>query len=424
MNFGALAKDHFVTDHIVPVAGAKNAILPLLLSTLLVDGVSTFKNAPTKLLDHHSVSDFIRSLGMCVNVEDDQVTVVNSGVLTNHTNFDLSQKSRYSILSAGCLAGRNGVAKVHTPGGCRFETCRPIDIHLAGLSALGCDITQENGGLLIRSTPHVASLPFVLPFQSVGATLNLVFYLIASGKGGSLLNCALEPEVCTVFQFLNACGAKISGIGTKTLEIAPSGELKGQEWFVISDRIEAGTYALFSVLHRKNITLGPVNKEHIQSLIKVFDEINVPTLFDGASSSISILSAEMGMSSPVEIVTGVYPGFPTDLQPLFVATALALPFPTRITETVTMGRFGFVSELRKLGADIIVSGDTAEINPKASLRPFLLTCPDIRGGMACIFGSSKVMDPCRVTNLEQVYRGYQDVAKKLSYFDIFLEESV
>ena len=393
----------------VCVSGSKNSALPILASCILTGGVSTIKNVPA-LSDIEIMCTILSHLGCKINRVDDVIKVDSSNVNCTAVPFELTGKIRASFLVAGPLLARFGRAEVSLPGGCTIGT-RPVDLHLKGFSDLGAEHTIKDGSVSI-SCKELNGARICLDFPSVGATQNIIMAAVLT-KGQTIIeNCASEPEIVDLTDFLNKCGANIKGAGTDKIVIDGTNSLKGCTHTIIPDRIEAGTLMVASAVTAGNVTLKNVNYSHLSSVISKLTEIGVCITEFGSDINIKCTMPVKTTS----IKTMPFPGFPTDMQSQIAALFCFINGTSVITETIFENRFMYVPELIRMNADIKVDGRTAVINGKGGLVGAEVNATDLRAGAALVVAGLAAKGKTIINNADYLKRGYcnfEDKLKKL-----------
>ncbi|MBE5744464.1 MAG: UDP-N-acetylglucosamine 1-carboxyvinyltransferase [Clostridiales bacterium] len=392
----------------VEVMSAKNALLPLIASCVLLDFEVGFLNCP-KLGDVVVMLDIIKSLGGKYRYDGDTLYVDCSSLYIPELPCELSKKIRASIFLLGPLIARFRRVSAVTPGGCNFGE-RPIDIHLDSLRQLGVEISGKEN-LYLRAEKLIGSR-IRLPFPSVGVTENLIMASCLADGETVITNCAKEPEIVCLCNFLNKLGAKIVGAGTS--KICVEGVKKLTKNFAyykpITDRVEVGTYLLATLNTGGEVEINGANFLHNVSLIKKIYNNTCKLTFE--SDKIYLKCCGVG-SSLGFIKTGPYPAFPTDLQSPILAYACSLSGKTIIEETVFKNRFSIIPELKKMNADITLQGSKAIVNGKGKLNGAILNANDLRSGAGLIISALGAEGVSEIIGLDIIERGYFDIDKKL-----------
>lgn len=406
-------------DGEIRVSGAKNAALPILMATLLVDGPVTIRNVP-HLHDVTTTLELLGRMGVdllvheCMSVEIDSRTI-KSFVAP----YELVKTMRASVLVLGPLLGRYGQAKVSLPGGCAIGV-RPIDQHLKGMEALGAKIEMDNGYIDATAKGRLKGAEIVNDMVTVTGTENILMAAVLAEGRSVIKNAAREPEVCDLANFLNAMGARISGIGTDTLVVDGVERLSGGEYVVISDRIEAGTYLAAAAITRGRIKLKAAAPETMDSVLKKFKEV-------GADIKIGEDWIELDMkgSRPkaVDIFTAPYPGFPTDMQAQFLALNCVADGRSEVVENIFENRFMHVQELQRLGADIKLHGNTAIVTGVPMLTGAQVMATDLRASASLVLAGLMSQGQTVVDRIYHIDRGYECIEEKLSQLNANIARS-
>jgi len=392
----------------IKVSGAKNAALPILISTLLTDEPCEITNVPSTLRDLRTTFRLLESLGKKVVVDGSTVKVLATGSLKTQAPYEIVKQMRASVLAAGPLLARFGLVRVPIPGGCAIGL-RPIDIHLKGFEAMGARRIADHGDI-IMSAPKLNPVTIKLRFPSVGATQNLMMAASAIEGKTTITNAAREPEMEDLGRFLNALGADVRGAGTATVTITGKAKLHGAKHRVIPDRIEAGTFLLACAAARGRVKLLGAEAAHLTSVLSALKKA-------GAKIKTGRGWIEIAMDrrpKAVTIVTKPHPGFPTDLQaPWMTLMTLCTGF-AKVTETVFENRFLHAAELGRMGAQIAVSGRTAVVAGQETLSGAPIMASDIRAGAALLVAGLAAKGKTTIARVYHIDRGYEIVERKLS----------
>jgi UDP-N-acetylglucosamine 1-carboxyvinyltransferase len=397
----------------VRVTGAKNSALKLMAASLLATGRTTIDEVPD-ILDVTIMSEVLRRLGCEVTYErtgdgggGGRLVIDVPEKPSTETDYDLVRKMRASISVLGPLVARCGSARVALPGGDAIGS-RGLDMHISGLERLGATIVSEHG-FLVATAPRLTGTSIWLDFPSVGATENLVMAAVLAQGITVVDNAAREPEIADLCAMLNAMGARIDGAGTSTITIDGVESLHPVTYSTVPDRIVAGTWAIGAVMTRGNVVIERGVAAHLSvALDKLTDAgATVEALPDG------IRVAMDGRPRCVDVVTLPYPGFPTDLQPMAVALAAVSTGTALITENVFEGRFMFVNELVRLGADVRIDGHHAVIRGRERLSSAPVVATDIRAGAGLVLAGLVSDGVTEVQDVHHVDRGYPDFVQQL-----------
>lgn len=393
----------------VKVEGAKNAVLPVIAATLLASkGKSIIHDVPA-LSDVYTISEVLRYLGADVKREGNTITVDASQDLKLEAPFEYVRKMRASVLVMGSLLARNGRARVALPGGCAIGS-RPIDQHLKGFEAMGASVKVGNGFIDAEVKGKLRGAKIYLDFPSVGATENIMMAAVLAEGTTVIENCAKEPEIVDLANFLNAMGAKVRGAGTGTIRIEGVDELTGTTHTVIPDRIEAGTFMVAAAITGGNVLIQGAVPEHLSSLIAKMEEMGVTIIEE--ENGLRVIGPEK--LKAVDIKTMPYPGFPTDMQSQMMALLLKAEGTSMVTETVFENRFMHVEEFRRMNADIKIEGRSVIINGPCNLQGAEVAATDLRAAAALILAGLAAEGYTRVTELRHLDRGYVRFHEKLA----------
>jgi len=402
----------------VQISGAKNAAIPIIIAATLAQGRVTLERIP-RVTDVFSTIELIREMGSDVRWENENTLVILPGIRRD-AGILTRQHVRFSILALGIFFAKGIPAGIPMPGGCNIGE-RPIDIHLAVLQELGARIRTENGIALLegiaKKTDEKRSIRLRLP--SVGATFNAVFSCVLGVRQVTTIhNCAREPEVQDCCNFLVACGAQISGIGTGTLVVRGVETLGGCGYSIIDDRIEAATYTIAAVLCNSCLRVIYKNPPDITALTDLLTRIG---------ATITISPAEIAIDpcshlSCFEMNTGFYPGLATDIQPLLLPLALKIG-NCRIVETIYEMRVNNIPELQKMGGDIqYTRREYLEISTrKSDLHAAEVTATDLRGGMSLVLAALGTRGTTTIRHAEEIDRGYERYEEKLQNIGVDLK---
>jgi UDP-N-acetylglucosamine 1-carboxyvinyltransferase len=391
----------------VHISGAKNAALPMLVSALLADGVSTFANVPA-LRDIQSTALLLTHLGARVERQGDSVQIHSSGLHNFEAPYDLVRKMRASVLVLGPLVARLGKARVSLPGGCAIGA-RPINLHLKGLACLGARIELKHG-YVEASAPSLKGADIYFDLVTVTGTENLMMAAVLARGRTLLRNAAREPEIVALADTLNQMGANVQGAGTSTIAIEGVAALKPAAAVIIPDRIEAGTFMVAAALTRGNVTLVNCDPEHLEALISKMRLAGAA--IDIAGDSLTI-RAESAITS-VDVKTQPYPGFPTDMQAQFMVLMCIANGTSMICETIFENRFIHVEELKRMGADIQVSGNSAIVKGVHHLSGAPVMATDLRASASLILAGLVADGTTEINRVYHLDRGYQSIEKKFA----------
>ncbi len=403
----------------IPISGAKNAALPLMIASLLTDDTLTLENVPhladveqlIRILGNHGVDYSVN--GRRERQNEGYSRTINFSarhIVDTTAPYELVSKMRASFWVIGPLLARMGEAKVSLPGGCAIGT-RPVDLFLEGLQALDAEIDVESGYVIAKSrNGRLTGARFVFPKVSVGAT-HVLMMAASLAKGETVLeNAACEPEIVNLADCLNAMGAKISGAGTKTITIDGVDALSGARCRVIPDRIETGTYAMAVAMAGGDVVLEGARADLLQGALDVIAETG--TSIDAVEGGIRVRRNGNGIQ-PVDVTTEPFPGFPTDLQAQFMGLMTMSNGKSRITETIFENRFMHVQELARLGARITLSGQTATVEGVARLKGAPVMATDLRASVSLVIAGLAAEGETIVNRVYHLDRGFERLEEKL-----------
>jgi UDP-N-acetylglucosamine 1-carboxyvinyltransferase len=397
----------------VRVAGAKNSALKLMAAALLASGRTTVEEVPD-ILDVAIMSEVLRRLGCGVTYErtgeaggGGRVVVDVPEDPATETDYDLVRKMRASISVLGPLVARCGSARVALPGGDAIGS-RGLDMHIAGLERLGASIHSEHG-FLVASAPRLRGTSIWLDFPSVGATENLLMAAVLAEGTTVIDNAAREPEIVDICSMLTAMGARIDGAGSSTLTIEGVTSLQPVTYRTVPDRIVAGTWAIGAVMTRGDVVVERAVAGHLA--VPLDKLVSAGATVEVVPDGIRVAMDERPRG--VDVVTLPFPGFPTDLQPMAVALAAVSTGTALITENVFEGRFMFVNELVRLGADVRIDGHHAVVRGRERLSSAPVVATDIRAGAGLVLAGLLTDGVTEVQDVHHVDRGYPDFVELL-----------
>jgi UDP-N-acetylglucosamine 1-carboxyvinyltransferase len=387
----------------VRVTGAKNSVLKLMAASLLAEGTTTLREVPN-ILDVEYMAELLRRLGCQVLHDAAARTVVITvpEVPSHKADYDLVRKLRASINVLGPLLARCGEADVALPGGDNIGS-RGLDMHVAGLERLGATVRSEHGFLIATRDDRLHGASVWLDFPSVGATENLLMASVLA-KGTTVIdNAAREPEIVDICQMLLSMGAQIDGIGTSTLTIEGVDVLHPTEHTTVPDRLVAGTWAVAAVMTRGDVTIEGARADHLE--IALDKLVSAGAHIDSLDDGIRVRCHDRPRA--VDVVTLPYPGFPTDLQPQFIALNSIARGAAMVTENLFEARFRFVNEMVRLGADVRTDGHHALVRGRESLSGAPVEAADIRAGAGLVLAGLVADGVTTVYEPHHVDRGYE-----------------
>jgi UDP-N-acetylglucosamine 1-carboxyvinyltransferase len=390
----------------IVVSGAKNAALPLMVAALLTKGKTLLHNVPN-LKDVKTLIQLLEEMGAKCEFQKNSLIIDTSGEIKPVAPYELVKKMRASIYVLGPLLGRFGEAKVSLPGGCAWGP-RPVDLHLKAMESLGAVVELENG--YIEAKGELKGATYVFDKVSVGATGNALMAAVLA-KGITILeNVAIEPEIINLVDMLIAMGAKIQGVGSRTLTIEGVEELKAIEFAVIPDRIEAGTFMAAAAMTKGELVLKNVEHSHLDAVTNKMRE---------AGCEVEIGERVIFIKGPeklkaIDIVTEVYPGFPTDMQAQWMAMMTVANGSSIIEDTIYFDRFAHASEMTRLGANIKINNNTGFVKGKDKLTAAPVMSTDLRASASLILCGLITEGETEVSRVYHIDRGYEKIEVKLA----------
>jgi UDP-N-acetylglucosamine 1-carboxyvinyltransferase len=392
----------------VEISGAKNSALSIMAATLLTKDVCILRNIP-HLTDVDTMIAVIRKLGIKVEWKEDNTLYIDSDYFNNYeAPYELVKKMRASILVMGPLLARLHKAKISLPGGCAIGA-RPVDFHIKGFETLGAQVEVEKG-YIKAEVNKLKGGDIYLDFPSLGATENIMMAASLAEGVTKIENAAKDPEVVELGNFLIKMGAKIEGLGTDLIKINGVKKLNGVDYNIIPDRIEAGTYMIAAAITSGEILIEKIDPLLIKPLIVKLEEAGVKIKQE--KDFIQVIGPNS--INAVDIKTLPYPGFPTDIQPQFMALSCVAKGTSVITETVFENRFAHTGDLIRMGADIKVEGRSAIIKGVKKLSAAPVMASDLRGGAALILAGLVADGTTELSRIYHLDRGYVNLEKKLT----------
>lgn len=391
----------------IKISGSKNASLPILAATLLSNKKTILKNLP-KVKDIETMLSLLRSLGSKVKINNNQIKIDNSKQKKKFASYNLVKTMRAGILVLGPLLAKFGSAKVSLPGGCAIGT-RPVDIHLKALSKLGVEYKIDQGYVIANAPEGLKGNKIYFSKISVGATENLII-AASLAKGTTILsNCAIEPEIKDLINFLNKMGCKIKWISKRKIKIIGVSNLKQISYSVMFDRIEAGTYLIAAAVNEGNLKIQKIIPEIIKTEINTLKKIG---------SKIVIKKNEVQIKGSkkirnMKIKTAPYPGFPTDLQAQMMVLLCKANKSSIIQEDIFENRFMHVAELNRMGAKISINGNKAIIQGNINFVQAELMATDLRASVSLILAALTAKGKSVINRIYHLDRGYENIEKKL-----------
>lgn len=404
----------------IEVKGAKNLALKVIPASILLNGRIQISSLPN-IEDIDRSLSLLEDLGGIVDKNGSSANIDATGIKDATLSQEHAKKFRASIMFVGPLLARFGEVKFPHPGGCVIGAGgRPIDLFVEGFRALGAELEQQGNYYLLRAQ-KLKGAEYFFPGVSVTATESLMMTATLAQGTTILKNCAMEPEVKVLADFLNSQGAKIKGAGTPTMVIEGVKKIKGGAINIIPDRIETGSFAIMAAATKSELTITKCNPDHIQNLLTIFDKIGIP--YKKGKNELHI-GKPTGTLKPYSIKTHEYPGFPTDLQPPYTVLMTQARGTTLIHETIYDRRLLYIDILSQMGADVlmcdphraIVKGPTKLYNRK-------LTSPDLRAGIALLIASLVAKGTAEIDNIYQIERGYEKIDTRLQNIGVKIRRS-
>ena len=398
----------------VVIGGAKNAALGIIAGAILTDEPVTIENLPD-VSDINVLLDAIKGIGATVDrIDPHKVVICGKTINSVVVKSEVIQKIRASYYLLGALIGKKGQAQVAMPGGCDIGS-RPIDQHLKGFRALGvsCD-ENEKDNCIYANVTNLRGNGIFLDVASVGATINIMLAAVLAKGQTTVENAAKEPHIVDVANFLNSMGARIKGAGTDVIRIYGVESLRGTEYSIIPDQIEAGTFMCAVAAAKGDVTLKNVIPRHLEAISSKLEEIGVRVEESASGDEVRIVAEEGTRLGSSTVRTRVYPGFPTDMQPQITSVLMLGSGNSTVTETIFENRFRYVEELRKMGADIDVKDNkTAKIHGVESVTGTHIEVPDLRAGAALTIAALAAGGQTVLDWIDYIERGYEDFDGKL-----------
>lgn len=394
----------------IKCSGAKNAALPMIAATILCDEKITLKNLPY-LQDITTIFELLGSMGSEILLDENMDFTISSCNLKDiEARYELVKTMRASILVLGPLLAKYGKARIALPGGCAIGT-RPVNYHLDALKQMGAQIVLKNG-YIEASAKKLIGNNIRFGGITVTGTENLIMAATLASGTTILTNVAKEPEIIDLADMLNSMGAKVSGAGTDQIKIEGVESLKGTEYSIPADRIEAGTYLAAAAVTNGNIKIDGINPKRLMKVIYKLEDAGASIIYDENSISISM---KRDRPKPVDITTAPFPEFPTDMQAQFSVINAISTGRSNIYETVFENRFMHILELNRMGCDIAVQGNHAIINGVSSIYGAEVMATDLRASASLILAGLCAKGETVVDRIYHIDRGYERIEEKLNY---------
>ena len=396
----------------VTIAGAKNAALGILAAAVMTDKECIIENVPN-VRDTRVLLQAIKEIGATVRYIDEHTVSICGGTITNIDSLcvddEFIRKIRASYYLLGALLGKYKRSQVALPGGCDIGS-RPIDLHVKGFEALGAKVVIDKG-MVTATADQLIGKHIYLDTVSVGATINIMMAAVFAEGKTTIENAAKEPHIVDVANFLNSMGANIKGAGTNEIRIRGVKELKGTEYSIIPDQIEAGTFMMAAAATKGNILIKNVIPKHLEAISSKLSEIGV--VVEEYDDSVRVIGSAEKRLGATQIKTQPYPGFPTDMQPQMAVTLGLSDGTSVITENIFENRFKYADELARMGANIKVEGNMAIITGVEKYSGATVVAPDLRAGAALVIGGLAAEGFTVVDDIKYIQRGYERFEEKL-----------
>lgn len=393
----------------IPVSGMKNAALPILFATILVGDVCTLENIPG-VSDISTSLELLRQMGAQITyLSPTTIRIDTTYIKPGSSPDELVRKMRGSSYLLGAELGRFGSTRIAWPGGCDFGGCRPLDLHLKGFRALGARTETEGGFISAEADEKLIGGSVYFDIASVGATVNVILAAVMAEGTTVIDNAAREPHIVDLANFLNACGANITGAGTPVIKVRGVTSLRGCTYTIIPDMIEAGTYMVAAAATGGCVRIRSVIPKHVESITTKLCEMGVEVIEEDDS----VVVKSTGQLNNVNIQTLYYPGFPTDMHPQFAVLLCIANGIGNIHESIWASRFRYVEELRKMGATIMLDSQNATIVGVERLMGAVVEATDLRAGAALVIAGLCADGMTEIRGVEYIKRGYDSIVEKL-----------
>jgi len=391
----------------VRISGAKNAALPVMAATLLASGVHRLRNVP-RLRDTQTFCRVLETLGAVTSRDGDGLVIDTRGVSSFEAPYELVKTMRASIYVLAPLLARFGEARVSLPGGCAWGP-RPVNLHLAGLQAMGANLEIEHGYIVGRDV-RLRGATFGFDIVSVGATVQLMLAAVLAEGTTVLENVALEPDVTALGEVLTRCGARIEGLGTRRLVIDGVSELRPIDTAIIPDRIEAATFAAAAAMTGGKVRLEGVVIDHFEAALRKLEDAGC--IIRREADAVSVAAPRRPQA--VDVVTQPFPGFPTDMQAQMIAVSAVASGTSVIEDTIYVDRFTHVPELARLGADIELKGNVAVVRGVDGLSGAPVMATDLRASASLVMAALAAQGETVIDRIYHLDRGYEALETKLA----------
>jgi len=394
----------------ISISGSKNATLPILASTILTNKKIIIKNVPL-VKDVETMAKLLSTIGSTVNFnkKEKKIEIHNKKLLKTYAPYHLLKTMRAGVLVLGPLLAKYKVAKVSLPGGCAIGS-RPVDLHLDALKKMGAKIKIKDGYIFASAKKGLRGCRIKFPKISVGATENIIIAACFAKGKTKLINCALEPEIDDLIDFLKKIGCKIKRVGKRSINISGEKNLKSAVHKIIPDRIEAGTYIIAAALTKGRLKINNIDPKIILNEINILKKMGVKII---KKNNFIVVNSSSKLKK-INITTKPYPGFPTDLQAQIMVLMIRAEGVSTIKENIFENRFMHVSELRRMGAKIEINNNKATVFGKSELNGAELMATDLRASVCLVLAGLVSTSKTIVNRIYHLDRGYENIEKKLS----------
>jgi len=401
----------------ISISGSKNATLPILAATILTDKKVIIRNIPM-VRDVETMVNLLITIGSTVKLNriKKKIEITNNKILKTFAPYNLLKTMRAGVLVLGPLLAKYGTARVSLPGGCSIGS-RPVDLHLSALTKMGAKINVKNGYIIASAKKGLKGCLIKFPKISVGATENTLIAACFSQGKTKLRNCACEPEVKDLISFLQKLGCKLNQVGKRGVDVIGVKKLQETDHKVIFDRIEAGTYAIAAAATNGRLKITNIDPKIISNEISLLKKMKVKII---TKKNFIIVSTPKKLKC-IDVVTEPYPGFPTDLQAQIMVLMNIAKGISTIKEKIFENRFMHVSELRRMGAQIKISGNKAKIFGSNELNGAELMATDLRASVCLVIAGLISKEKTVVNRIYHLDRGYEDIEKKLSHCGAYIK---
>lgn len=393
----------------VNISGAKNAALPILAASLLVEDKVILHNLPG-LTDVYACIKILENLGVDCVFENNEILIDASNMCNYEIDDELMRMMRSSIVFLGAIIGRFKKAKLSQPGGCDLGA-RPIDLHLSGLEKMGVKISRENGDIFCEATGGIKGTTINLAFPSVGATENIMLASVLAEGATTIVNAAREPEIVDLANFLNKAGARIFSAGESVIYIEGVKKLRSVEHTVMPDRIEAITFMAGASATGGEVVLNRINPNHLTGVNSLFEELGNTLILEKKRV---IIKGIKKCKNITLAQTMPYPGFPTDAQAILMAATIKAKGTSVFVENIFENRYKHVAEFIRMGADIKVIGKVAIVNGVSETYGARVKATDLRGGAALVVAGLASLGTTQIEDVFHIDRGYEKIEEKFS----------